>query len=103
MWYGDECRYLPEDSEYVGIDISPEMLAKAAQRLDDRPRETTLHEIDAQDLAFPDDSFETVISSLSTCTFPDHGAYEQWAETVPAATVALPLAGATDVASALVA
>ena len=64
-------RYLPEDSEYVGIDISPEMLAKAAQRLDDRPRETTLHEIDAQDLAFPDDSFETVISSLSTCTFPD--------------------------------
>ena len=71
MWYGDECRYLPEDSEYVGIDISPEMLAKAAQRLDDRPRETTLHEIDAQDLAFPDDSFETVISSLSTCTFPD--------------------------------
>jgi len=35
--------------------------------------------------------------------FPDHEAYEQWAETVPAATVALPLAGATDVASALVA
>ena len=47
------------------------MLAEAAQRLDDRPRETTLHEMDAQDLAFPDDSFETVISSLSTCTFPD--------------------------------
>jgi len=68
---GTNARYLPEDSEYVGIDISPEMLAKAAQRLDDRPRETTLHEIDAQDLAFPDDSFETVISSLSTCTFPD--------------------------------
>ena len=35
--------------------------------------------------------------------FPDREAYEQWAETVPAATVALPLAGATDVASALVA
>ena len=68
---GTNARSLPEDSEYVGIDISPEMLAKAAQRLDDRPRETTLHEIDAQDLAFPDDSFETVISSLSTCTFPD--------------------------------
>ena len=68
---GTNARYLPEDSEYVGVDISPEMLAKAAQRLDDRPRETTLHEMDAQDLAFPDDSFETVISSLSTCTFPD--------------------------------
>ena len=68
---GTNALYLPEDSEYVGIDISPEMLARAARRLDDRPRETTLHEMDAQDLAFPDDSFETVISSLSTCTFPD--------------------------------
>ena len=35
--------------------------------------------------------------------FPDREAYDQWAETVPAATVAMPLAGATDVASALVA
>jgi len=35
--------------------------------------------------------------------FPDREAYERWADTVPAATVALPLAGATDVASALVA
>ncbi|MEF8825540.1 MAG: organomercurial lyase, partial [Halapricum sp.] len=35
--------------------------------------------------------------------FPDREAYEQWADTVPAATVAMPLAGATDVAGALVA
>ena len=34
---------------------------------------------------------------------PDREAYEQWADTVPAATVAMPLAGATDVAGALVA
>lgn len=68
---GTNARYLPEDSEYVGVDVSPEMLTRAAQRLDDRPRETTLYEMDAQDLAFPDDSFETVVSSLSTCTFPD--------------------------------
>ena len=34
--------------------------------------------------------------------FPDRGAYEQWADTVPAATVAMPPAGATDVAGALV-
>ena len=68
---GTNARYLPEDSEYVGVDISPEMLTRAARRLDDRPRATSLHEMDAQDLAFADDSFETVISSLSTCTFPD--------------------------------
>lgn len=35
--------------------------------------------------------------------FPDSASYANWAETVPAATVALPLSGATDVAEALVA
>jgi ubiquinone/menaquinone biosynthesis C-methylase UbiE len=30
--------------------------------------------MDAQSLDFPDDSFDTVISALSTCTFPDPGA-----------------------------
>lgn len=34
--------------------------------------------------------------------FPDEGAYEDWAETVSAATVALPLGGATEIAAALV-
>lgn len=33
--------------------------------------------------------------------FPDRAAYERWAEEVPAATVGLPLAGATDIAAAL--
>jgi ubiquinone/menaquinone biosynthesis C-methylase UbiE len=68
---GTNVQYLPRDCAYVGIDVSPEMLAGAEERLEGRPRETTLHEMDAQDLAFPDNSFETVISSLSTCTFPD--------------------------------
>jgi len=63
--------YLPADSTYVGIDVSSDVLAKARERLTDRSRETTLHEMDAQDLDFPDDSFDTVISSLSTCTFPE--------------------------------
>ncbi|WP_226482083.1 organomercurial lyase [Natrinema amylolyticum] len=35
--------------------------------------------------------------------FPDREAYERWADTVPAATVAMPLAGATELAAALVA
>ena len=34
--------------------------------------------------------------------FPDAATYEEWAESVPAVTVALPLSGATDVAAALV-
>jgi len=35
--------------------------------------------------------------------FPDRDAYEQWADTVPAVTVAMPLAGATELAAALAA
>jgi ubiquinone/menaquinone biosynthesis C-methylase UbiE len=68
---GTNAQYLDQDAEYVGIDISPAVLTKARQRLDDSSHETTLYEMDAQDLDFPDDSFGTVISSLSTCTFPD--------------------------------
>lgn len=68
---GTNAQYLPEDSEYVGIDVSEDMLSNARERLAGRARETTLQEMDAQDMAFEDDSFGTVISSLSTCTFPD--------------------------------
>ncbi|WP_246998410.1 class I SAM-dependent methyltransferase [Halosolutus gelatinilyticus] len=68
---GPNFEYLPESVDLVGIDISPEMLSKARTRLDDLPIDGALREMDAQDLAFADDSFDTVISSLSTCTFPD--------------------------------
>jgi ubiquinone/menaquinone biosynthesis C-methylase UbiE len=63
--------YLPDGVEYVGVDLSPDMLAKAARRHDDLERGESLLEMDAQDLAFEADSFDTVVSSLSTCTFPD--------------------------------
>lgn len=68
---GTNVRYLPATVDYVGIDISPEMLQKAQVRFDRLERGETLQEMDAQDLDFRDDSFDTVISSLSTCTFPD--------------------------------
>ncbi|TYL36736.1 methyltransferase type 11 [Natronococcus pandeyae] len=68
---GPNFRYLPETVDLTGVDISPEMLAKARQRLEGLDLDGTLSEMDAQALEFPDDSFETVVSSLSTCTFPD--------------------------------
>jgi ubiquinone/menaquinone biosynthesis C-methylase UbiE len=68
---GTNSGYLPETVEYVGIDISPEMLAKAERRFDELERGDTLREMDAQALEFPDGTFDTVISSLSTCTFPE--------------------------------
>ncbi|XVH33266.1 class I SAM-dependent methyltransferase (plasmid) [Haloferacaceae archaeon DSL9] len=68
---GPNFSYLPSDVDLVGIDISPEMLTKARERLDRLDLDGTVREMDAQELTFEDDSFDTVISSLSTCTFPD--------------------------------
>jgi ubiquinone/menaquinone biosynthesis C-methylase UbiE len=68
---GTNFRYLPESVELVGIDISPEMLSNARATLDGLAVEGTLRRMDAQDLAFAEDSFDAVVSALSTCTFPD--------------------------------
>jgi len=67
---GLNLEYLPEGVEYVGVDISPEMLAAARDRHGGRPR-VSFEEMDAGALAVADDAFDTVVSSLSTCTFPD--------------------------------
>jgi len=96
---GTNFRYLPESIDLVGIDISPEMLANADEQLADLGRDGTLQRMDAQDLAFPDDSFDTVISALSTCTFPDPVAALQEMERVcqPDGTIRLVEHGRSDV------
>jgi ubiquinone/menaquinone biosynthesis C-methylase UbiE len=68
---GTNFPYVPASADLVGVDLSAEMLAHARDRLDDLRRDADLHRMDAQHLAFPDDSFDTVVSALSTCTFPD--------------------------------
>ena len=68
---GQNFRYLQSPSEVVGIDISDDMLAYARAELDRLELSGTVHQMDAQALDFPDDSFDTVVSSFSTCTFPD--------------------------------
>ncbi|WP_245810808.1 class I SAM-dependent methyltransferase [Halorubrum halodurans] len=68
---GTNFRYLPDAVDLVGIDVSPEMLANAEETLADLDRNGTLRRMDAGDLEFPADSFDAVISALSTCTFPD--------------------------------
>jgi ubiquinone/menaquinone biosynthesis C-methylase UbiE len=96
---GTNFRYLPETVELVGIDISPEMLAKADATLADLGRDGTLREMDAQNLAFPDNSFDAVISALSTCTFPDPVAALREMERVckPEGTIRLVEHGRSDV------
>jgi ubiquinone/menaquinone biosynthesis C-methylase UbiE len=55
----------------VGIELSGEMLAIAKRRADDSPIEADLRLGDAQQLDLPDESFDTVICTLSLCSIPD--------------------------------
>lgn len=59
--------------EIVGIDLSPEMLEKARERVEvERLRNVTgLHEMDAADLDFPDASFDTVVAMYVMTVVPD--------------------------------
>lgn len=56
--------------DLTGIDLSQEMLAKARERVEELGLDGRLLQMDAQALEFEDDQFETVVSALSTCTFP---------------------------------
>jgi ubiquinone/menaquinone biosynthesis C-methylase UbiE len=68
---GRNFRYLTSASEVVGIDVSDAMLDHARDELDRLGLDGAASRMDAQALEFPDDSFDTVVSSFSTCTFPD--------------------------------
>jgi phosphatidylethanolamine/phosphatidyl-N-methylethanolamine N-methyltransferase len=59
--------------EIVGIDLSPEMLEKARERVaQERLRNVTaLHEMDAGELGFEDASFDTVVAMYVMTVVPD--------------------------------
>jgi phosphatidylethanolamine/phosphatidyl-N-methylethanolamine N-methyltransferase len=59
--------------EIVGIDLSPEMLMKARERVAAERLDNVvgLHEMDASDLAFPDASFDTVVAMYVMTVVPD--------------------------------
>jgi ubiquinone/menaquinone biosynthesis C-methylase UbiE len=71
--YGINFPYLTNATEVIGVDFSPVMLAKGRQRIRGRgiTAPVQLRQGEAEALDFPDNSFHTVISSLSTCSFFD--------------------------------
>jgi len=68
---GENFPYLSNSADLIGIDVSKPMLGRARKRADDLGRQVELEQMDAQRLSFDDDTFDHVVSSLSTCTFPD--------------------------------
>lgn len=63
--------YYPRNCTIAAIDPSPKMLEFARRRAQKLNMHHHLQVMDAQTLAFPDHSFDTVVSSLSLCTIPD--------------------------------
>jgi ubiquinone/menaquinone biosynthesis C-methylase UbiE len=61
----------PVNSEITAIDLSPRMLEIAKQKAQVLHLNIQGLVMDAQKLELPDESFNTVTSALSTCTFPD--------------------------------
>lgn len=60
---------LPRESDITGIDFSMGMLEVARENASRLGLKVSLAVMDAQKLDFADSSFDTVVSTLSTCTF----------------------------------
>ena len=63
--------FFPPGTDITGIDFSRGMLEVARQNVSGLGLNASLAVMDAQKLDFADRSFDTVVSALSTCTFPD--------------------------------
>jgi ubiquinone/menaquinone biosynthesis C-methylase UbiE len=57
--------------QYTAIELSPYMLEQAKKRAKQLGMNIDARVMDAQNLEFPDATFDTVISALATCTFPN--------------------------------
>jgi ubiquinone/menaquinone biosynthesis C-methylase UbiE len=68
---GRNLPYYPDGVRLSGVELSPAMLEIARTRARELGREIDLRVGDAQALEFPDESFDSVVCTLSLCTIPD--------------------------------
>lgn len=68
---GRNLRCYPKSCKITAVDFSPAMLRVACKRADRLGQAIPFLVMDAETLAFPDRCFDTVVSSLTVCTFLD--------------------------------
>jgi ubiquinone/menaquinone biosynthesis C-methylase UbiE len=68
---GANWQYLPPGIAYTGIDPDPYMLERARKHAAERDEPRDLRQAPAEDLPFPDASFDTVLVTLTLCSVED--------------------------------
>lgn len=68
---GANVQYYPQECEITAIDVSPAMVDIASDTAEGHGVDIEFGLMDAQTLGFPEKCFDTVVSSLTLCTFPD--------------------------------
>lgn len=68
---GSNFAYYPSNTCVTGIDFSPKMLGKATEKIAQSKAKVTLKEMDVQQMEFPDNSFDAVVTSCVFCSVPD--------------------------------
>ncbi|ASJ08007.1 ubiquinone biosynthesis protein [Thermococcus siculi] len=63
--------YYPRDIELHAIDAVPEMLEAARRRARELGLNARFYIMEAENLEFPDESFDTIVSTFVFCTVPD--------------------------------
>ena len=63
--------YFPSESDVTAIDLSERMLEVARLKAASLNLKLQTHLMDAEKLEFSDGTYDTITSTLSTCTFPD--------------------------------
>lgn len=68
---GKNMPYYPPGAQVTAIDLSERMLTQAQRRAKSLGLDVDLRQMDAQRLAFPDDSFDAVVATFVFCSVPD--------------------------------
>ena len=72
MGTGKNLPFYPRDVKLTGIDFSPKMVEIANNKLKKNPRPNTrILRMDAEQLQFEDNTFDTVVASCVFCSVPD--------------------------------
>lgn len=68
---GKNMEFYPAGAQVTAVDLSPAMLQQAQAKAASRGCAVDLRLMDAQNLDFPDASFDTVVSTFVFCSVPD--------------------------------